>query len=118
LAISGWLEAGKDGVVVDRNTWILERALGYRVVLWEVVPLDNVTDISDDIFRVEVKTSKAGNNSVGDASQGNGAGRSSSGSGSAGWCGESTSDADSSCEYRDDGVHCEEDSELDRANFA
>jgi hypothetical protein len=111
LALSDGLEAGKDSVVVDRNTWTLERALGYRVVLWEVVPLDNVTDISDDIVGVEVKTSTASNNSVGDASQGNGAGRSRSGS--AGWCGESTSDADSSCEYRDDGVHCEEDSELD-----
>ena len=81
------------------------------MVLWEIVPFDNVTDICDDIVGVEVKSSETGNNSVGDTSQGNGTGRSTSGS--TGWCGESTSEADSSCEYRDDGMHCEEDSELD-----
>ena len=80
LAVSGGLEAGEDRVVVDRNTWVLEGTLGNRVILWEVVPLDNVTDVSDDVVRIEVKATKACNNGVGDASQGNGAGRSASGS--------------------------------------
>ena len=112
LAASGGLETGEDRVVTDWNTWVLEGALGNRVILWEVVPLDNVTDVSDDVVRVEVKTTKAGNNGVSDASQGNGAGRSAGNSCSTGWCGESTSDADSSCKDGDDGVHGE-DSELD-----
>lgn len=75
MAASSGLEAGEDRVVVDRNTWILEGTLGYRVILWEIVPLNNVANVSDDVFRVEVKTTKASNNAVGDASYGNGGGR-------------------------------------------
>jgi len=68
LAVSSGLKAGEDGVVVDRNTWALEGTLGYGVILWEIMPLNNVANVSDDIVRVEVKTGKAGNNGVGDSS--------------------------------------------------
>lgn len=80
MAASSWLETGENRVVIDRNTRILEGALGYRVILWKIVPFDNVANVSNDVVRVEVKTTKASNNCVGDASQGNSAGRSTSGS--------------------------------------
>lgn len=75
MAASNGLEAGEYRIVVDRNTWILEGTLGYRVILWKIVPFNDVANVSNDIVRVEVKTTKASNNAVGDAGQGNGSGR-------------------------------------------
>jgi hypothetical protein len=67
LAASSRLEAREDCVVVDRNTWILEGTLGYRVILWEIVPFNNIANVCDYVVRVEMKTTKTSNNAVGDA---------------------------------------------------
>lgn len=52
--LSDEVEAGEDGVVVDRDAGVLERGLRKGVVLGEEVDFDDVADFSDDVLRLEV----------------------------------------------------------------
>lgn len=68
-------EAGEEaGAVGERFAGVGKVGLGDRVVGGEELPLDNVTNLSDDVVGLEVEAVEAGDDGVGDASEVNGAG--------------------------------------------
>jgi len=69
--LSGEVEAGEETVTLgERLAGLAEAGLGDGVVVGEEVPLDNVTDLGDDVVGVEAETAKAGIDGVGDTGEG------------------------------------------------
>ena len=65
--LSHEVEAREDGIVVDGLAGLLERGLGEAVVLGEEVDFDEVADLSDDVFGLEVEASICGSGTGEDA---------------------------------------------------
>jgi hypothetical protein len=63
------VEAGEESLVVDGHAGLVEGGLRHRVVLGQVVPLDNVAHLGNDVVGLEFESAATGDHGVGYACQ-------------------------------------------------